>query len=204
MLFSGSFIAKKKLKKWPLWGWGAALLRTIFIERIGISALDSFLKVGKEALDKKMNIILFPEGTTSNKPLKSFRIGAFRLSTNCNAKIIPVIFNYQNIEEIAWINSMRFIPHLLRMLGGFKMRRVTLTVLEKLDPANFENDKQMRDFTRKLMQRVIDDESLQKENVTLNEIFDTKAKSQKELVETFINKKYRIQPDNFFHTYFLE
>ncbi|MCD4656052.1 MAG: 1-acyl-sn-glycerol-3-phosphate acyltransferase [Planctomycetes bacterium] len=184
-LFEGSFIAKKELKYWPLWGWGACLLRTIFIERTGFNAIDSFLKVGKEALAKKMNVILFPEGTTSTKPLKSFRIGAFRLAFQSNAKIVPVIINYRDLEEIAWVDKMNFIPHLLGMLGGFKLRRVILTVLEKLDPANFDDDKQMRDFTRKLMQRAINNESLQKNDVTLNEIFDCEAKSQKELVQTF-------------------
>jgi len=204
VLFNGSFIAKKEVQKWPLWGWGASLLRTIFIKRIGISVLDNFLKVGEEALNKKMNVIIFPEGTTSNNPLKSFRIGAFRLSKNCDAKIVPVIFNYKDLKEIAWINRMYFVPHLLRMLGGFKIRRVSLTVLEPLDPANFENDKQMRDFTRKLMQIVIDNESLQKENVTLNEIFGVNAKTQKDIVETFTNKRYRIQAGNSYHSYFME
>jgi len=187
--FSGSFTAKAEIKKWPLWGWGAIMMQTIFIERAGRKAVENFIKAGKKAIARGMNVILFPEGTTSRTPMKPFKIGVFKLSKETNTGIIPVVTNYDDIERAAWVDDMSFAPHVMGMLGSFKTLRVNMTVLEEISPEYFENEMQLRDFAREAMQRVYDNETLQHKAVTYNEIFKSEDLSQREIVENFIESR---------------
>ena len=64
-LFKTSFVAKKEIAKWPLFGILAKLQNTIFVDR-KISSLKSQENQIIEHLNKKNNLVIFPEGTSSD------------------------------------------------------------------------------------------------------------------------------------------
>ena len=185
-LIDGSFTAKAEVKSWPLWGWGARMINSVFVERVGRSALDNFILAATKAVTNNINLFVFPEGTTSDNPLKSFKIGAFRLSKETGHGIIPVVAKYSNVEKIAWVGEMSFLPHVVRMFGSYRWEKVKLTVLDELLPENFEDEKEMRDFAKVAMQSVYNDEKLQRKDVTYNDIFKTEGLSQREIVQHFL------------------
>ena len=64
-LIPGSFVAKAEIAGWPLFGLLAKLQRTVFIDRRGSRAADHRDDIGAR-LEAGDNLILFPEGTSSD------------------------------------------------------------------------------------------------------------------------------------------
>jgi 1-acyl-sn-glycerol-3-phosphate acyltransferase len=108
-------IAKIELSKIPLFGM-IYKRGSILVDRDSEqSRKESFQKM-KAALDLGMHVCLYPEGTRNktNKPLKSFHDGAFRLAVNSGKSIIPaVIFN--SAKVLPNNTSFYFWPHPIEM-----------------------------------------------------------------------------------------
>ena len=80
-LFKTSFIAKKEISKWPLFGILAKLQNTIFIDR-RVSSLKNQENQIIKHLNEKKNLVIFPEGTSSDGnrvlPFKSSLFNIFK------------------------------------------------------------------------------------------------------------------------------
>lgn len=87
------FLAKKELAHIPIFG---KFIRTIDIpvDRKNIKEGMKSLSKAADALDKKTNVCIFPEGTTNNngKKLLAFKRGAFKLAVEKQVPIVPVTF----------------------------------------------------------------------------------------------------------------
>ncbi len=122
------FVSKSEVKKWPLLGWLAILANTIFIDRQSKrGAFEALIKM-EERLNGNVNIIVFPEGTTTDgSEVKRFKSSLFDLPARVNIPVIPVSLKYTRIngkqiepsemDAIAWHGNMRLIPHLWNLLG---------------------------------------------------------------------------------------
>lgn len=122
------FVSKIEVKKWPLLGWLAILANTIFIDRQSKKgASDALIKMERR-LKGNVNIIVFPEGTTTDgSHLKRFKSTLFDLPVKMDMPVIPVSLKYTHIngkqiepdemDAIAWYGDMRLIPHLWNLLG---------------------------------------------------------------------------------------
>ncbi|MEK9874048.1 MAG: lysophospholipid acyltransferase family protein, partial [Betaproteobacteria bacterium] len=64
-LIPAVFVSKQEVRDWPVVGWVAWLQRTIFITRRPARAVDELAPLG-EALENGFNVIMFPEGTSTN------------------------------------------------------------------------------------------------------------------------------------------
>jgi 1-acyl-sn-glycerol-3-phosphate acyltransferase len=64
-VLKGSFIAKDDMSRWPVLGYMATLQRTIFINREKRTDVSNQKKIIQDRLMSGDNLILFPEGTTS-------------------------------------------------------------------------------------------------------------------------------------------
>jgi 1-acyl-sn-glycerol-3-phosphate acyltransferase len=88
-------IAKSELAKIPLFGFvykGGSVL----VDRKDKNSRVNSFKEMKTVLDQGMHMCIYPEGTrnTTNKPLKEFHNGAFKLAVETKKPIMPVvIFN---------------------------------------------------------------------------------------------------------------
>ena len=133
-LFKTSFVAKKEVAKWPLFGILAKLQNTIFVDR-RISSLKSQENQIIEHLNKKNNLVIFPEGTSSdgNKvlPFKSslFNIFEENLDSKIFVQTITIVYkkingiylNRTDRKDITWHSNMDFVPNIFNVLKKFSI-----------------------------------------------------------------------------------
>lgn len=127
----GTFIAKSDVKGWPGLGIIAIITKTIFIARETMFPFAELCKV-KRKLYGGENLILFPEGTTSNgNELLKFKSSLFRIAEEANEKNIftlqPVTIAYTKLGKekttsdtrpiLAWFGDMTLLPHLGNVLS---------------------------------------------------------------------------------------
>jgi 1-acyl-sn-glycerol-3-phosphate acyltransferase len=120
-----SFVAKSELRSWPILGKGAALGNTVFVERADASSRQRTRHAIVEALEQGLNVVVFPEGTTSGEPgLLPFRPGLFRAVAGHNFPVVPVAITYQE-GDIAYVGEDTFLGNFMRV---FSRPRIRLTV----------------------------------------------------------------------------
>ncbi len=135
-LFPVCFVAKSEVAGWPFFGLLAKLQRTVFVDRRArnVGAHHGEIRRRLEAGD---NLILFPEGTSSDGnrtlPFKSALFAAADLeiggrplavqpvSITCTAlDDLPIGRRYR--PHYAWYGDMDLLPHLWAMAGLGRMR----------------------------------------------------------------------------------
>mgnify|MGYP000641991602 CR=1 FL=1 len=91
-------IVKKELLWLPLWGWYAARMGMIGVDRgKGKSAVESMLKNSKSVIDQGIPIVIYPQGTRvsveTSSAEKPYKYGAARLYNHYDIPIVPVALN---------------------------------------------------------------------------------------------------------------
>jgi len=112
------FVARKETKSWPVIGWGATLIGTIWVDRKSKESRTATRKTVRNRLDEGMGIVIFPEGTTHRGPdLLEYRPGMFYTCAEEGFPIVPVALEYGD-PNIAWVGNSWFIPHAFHHLGA--------------------------------------------------------------------------------------
>jgi 1-acyl-sn-glycerol-3-phosphate acyltransferase len=138
-LIAGSFVAKREVAHWPLFGWLAKLQGSVFIERRGKQAADHRNEMGAR-LEAGDDLILFAEGTSGDGnrvlPFKSalFSVASVRPGGQPLA-VQPVSIAYTKLDGVpmgrylrpffAWYGDMDLAGHLWQAVG---FGRVTVEV----------------------------------------------------------------------------
>ena len=123
----GNFISKAEVKKWPLFGWIAQLTGTVFVSRKKSATANQLTDINA-ALDSGKNLILFPEGTTSDgKAVMPFKSSLFKICEARDITVQPVTLSYTHINglplqanervKIAWVGDAELMPHLREFLN---------------------------------------------------------------------------------------
>jgi len=130
----GCFVAKSEVAGWPGFGFLAKLQKTIFIVRERSALMQSRQSIA-DAMDKDHDIILFPEGTsTDGWDVLQFRAGLLGIffpdekgiggdyGVIDNALVQPVAIKHTKINSepatketrdlYAWYGDMELVPHL--------------------------------------------------------------------------------------------
>ncbi|HET8729480.1 MAG TPA: lysophospholipid acyltransferase family protein [Alphaproteobacteria bacterium] len=130
-LIEGSFVAKTEVGTWPLFGLLAKLQRSVFIDRRPRNA-DRHRNSLQDRLEAGDNLILFPEGTSSDGnrtlPFKSALFAAASIEAGGRPiRIQPVSVTATRLDGIplgrafrsvyAWYGDMDLAPHLWQMVG---------------------------------------------------------------------------------------
>ena len=153
-LIPGAFIAKAEVERWPLFGVLARLQRTVFVERRSARTGDHRNEM-RARLANGQNLILFPEGTSSDGmcvlPFKSGLFGAIEdKATPVPILVQPVSITCTEIDGLpitrawrpyyAWFGDMTLVGHLWNV---FKLGRFTVDVVfhAPLSPAAFADRK---------------------------------------------------------------
>lgn len=159
-IIDGCFVAKSEVSAWPGFGFLAKLQKTIFIVRERSALLQS-RKVIAAAMQKDHDIILFPEGTsTDGWDVLQFRAGLLGIllpddkgaesySIIENALVqpvairhvatngIPVTRDRQDLRDLyAWYGDMDLVPHLWALAHTARID-VELHFLPSLSPNDF-------------------------------------------------------------------
>ena len=132
-----SFVSKSEVSKWPLVSWLAKLQGTIFINRNNPKELTKIANEIHDRISKKQNVVLFPEGTSSDGnrvlPFKSSIFILCELTDRSKLNIQPISIAYTKyngltmgrIERtlIAWYGDMDLLTHLYKLIrsGSFEV-----------------------------------------------------------------------------------
>lgn len=90
-----AFLAKKELEKLPLFNINFKGMNVTVDRKSMVSGIES-LSACAEKLDKKINLLIFPEGTKNKTApqLAPFKNGPFKLSVHKNVPIVPMFFEH--------------------------------------------------------------------------------------------------------------
>ena len=111
------FVARHETKSWPIVGWGATLLGTIWVKRDKKESRRATRAALKDRLNDGYGVVIFPEGTTNVGPeLLPYHKGMFYTCAENGFPIAPAAIEFED-PNIAWVNAEWFIPHAFRHFG---------------------------------------------------------------------------------------
>jgi lyso-ornithine lipid O-acyltransferase len=156
------FIAKEEVAGWPMIGWVAKLGRTVYVRRRRASTPGE-RDAMRQRLSNGDNLILFPEGTTSDGsrvlPFRSAFLSIAELPATPDGKpplVQPVSVVYDRLAYLpagratrplfAWYGDMDIGSHFWR-LAQHRGLRATVLLHAPLDPADFPSRKALAQAT---------------------------------------------------------
>lgn len=122
-VFQGSFVAKKEVASWPLFGLLAKLQHTAFIDRSKNAVLESKNAV-QPMIREGRTLIVFPEGTSSDgSGILRFKSTLFEIFLTNKVKIQPFTISLLAVDgkpvnaggvrdHYAWYGDIDLLPHL--------------------------------------------------------------------------------------------
>jgi 1-acyl-sn-glycerol-3-phosphate acyltransferase len=127
-LFPVVFVSKKEVKSWPIVGQWTTLCGTIFINRQRKELVPSLIAEISRKLGQEANVLLFPEGTSTNgERMLPFQTAPLAAPLRKRAIIVPVTVTYKSVEEkpvsianrdlIYWYGDMNFVNHFWKLLS---------------------------------------------------------------------------------------
>jgi 1-acyl-sn-glycerol-3-phosphate acyltransferase len=153
-LFPVIFVTKLQVKRWPVIGPLLTLLGTIFVDRERKNGVSTMIAGISKALAQGTNVLMFPEGTSSNgEQVRSFQSAFFAAPLNARAAIIPLTLAYKSIDRqpvtaanrdrIYWYGDMSFVPHLWGLLGT-KRIDVSVKIHPRIETSLLQNNSRSR------------------------------------------------------------
>jgi len=136
-------VAKANISRWPFFGTMVSVAGTIFVERGKASRMNKYVERAVYFLDKGINILVFPEGTsTDGTRVLPIQSAFFSVPARTGSPVVPVAITYKSIDgaeinksnkdKVYWYGDMSFVPHLfgILQLKGIKMK---IEILPPLD-----------------------------------------------------------------------
>jgi 1-acyl-sn-glycerol-3-phosphate acyltransferase len=140
-----AFLSRHDVRAWPLLGWLARLGGTLFLDRSSGKATRSAVRTINERLRRGVNVLVFPEATTSDgSRVRAFRSPVFEAPVRSAVMVRPITVDYIRLdgkpfpgahrEPIAWCDDTPLAAHAWRLLG---IRRIDAIVMlhEPIDAA---------------------------------------------------------------------
>jgi 1-acyl-sn-glycerol-3-phosphate acyltransferase len=158
-LVPGSFVAKAEVATWPFFSTLARAQRTIFVERVPGKATASRDEMIRR-LDTGDNLMLFPEGTSSDGtrvlPFRSALFGVAQLRRDDKPiRVQPVAIAYTRLDGIplgrywrplfAWFGDLDLVPHVWQMVCLGETEAV-VTFFDPVDIDRFGNRKKLAEY----------------------------------------------------------
>ena len=127
-IFPIVFVSKREVKKWPIVGQWNVLCGTIFINRQRKKEVGALVREMTRKLRQDANILLFPEGTSTNgEKMLPFQTAPLAAPLRSRSIIVPVTLAYTTIDEqpvtavnrdfVYWYGDMDFVTHFWDLLG---------------------------------------------------------------------------------------
>lgn len=116
------FVAKSEVASWPIFGWMAKQLGTLFIERGKSNSIRNMVQKIAEQLNQKA-ICIFPEGTsTDGKQVAPFKSNLFEAAIVANAPVYTLAIQYfdaktgQKTTAPAFIGEMGLLDSIWNLI----------------------------------------------------------------------------------------
>jgi len=122
------FVAKREVKFWPVFGWFASLVGTVFVHREKRTQVGQINDEIQSALDQNVLVILFPEGTSSNgRTILPFKSSLLEHATNRSQPLSLAVIEYglddgDVVEEVCYWRDMTFFPHAVNLTSKRSVR----------------------------------------------------------------------------------
>ncbi|MGD0831357.1 MAG: lysophospholipid acyltransferase family protein [Terracidiphilus sp.] len=124
------FIAKKEIRRWPIFGKAASMSGTIFIDRSSLASAQSVAAQMVERLREPVPVLLFPEGTsTDGSSVLRFHSRLIDPAMKAGVPITAAAVRYVTDDgtperELCWYGDDTFVTHLMKVLdvAGFSAR----------------------------------------------------------------------------------
>ena len=144
----GIFIAKREVSSWPLLGYAARLINTLFIDRKNHRDLNRVNRLIAAHINPRQGVILFPEGTSSpGAEIKPFRPSLLQYPADAGLPVHYATISYRSGNpaypahtKICWWGGMTFGDHLFEM---FKIRQFEATIVFGSQPLAHRDRKQL-------------------------------------------------------------
>ncbi|MEP2668156.1 MAG: lysophospholipid acyltransferase family protein [Cyclobacteriaceae bacterium] len=122
-------LAKKELKKIPVFGW-IAQSACIIVDRSSNESRRKSMEHLKEILAMGISVLIFPEGTQnrSKERLQPFYDGAFRIAIETQQPIIPIVV--LNAGKLMPPNKIHIEPGTIKVIVGEEITTDQLTLKE--------------------------------------------------------------------------
>ena len=115
-------VSKAEVAHWPIIGYGARVSGVLFLKRENMSSRKKTLNGIGEKVREGFPVILFPEGTTHDKPACiDLKRGGFQLAADQGFPIVPAMIEYGETADY-WIGNDTFLPHFFRRFGEKRVR----------------------------------------------------------------------------------
>lgn len=121
----GTFLAKKEVAGWPVLGFLAQSVGTLFIDRTQKSDVVRVNALMAQRLARGQGVIVFPEGTsTDGSQVRPFRASVFEVPLQAGLPVHYGSLSYETPAEsqpanlsVCWWGEMTFAGHLLSLLA---------------------------------------------------------------------------------------
>jgi len=154
--YKAFFVSKASVKNWPLIGWGARMVRTVFIVREkASSAVEVLNREALKLINQNQSVVMFVEGTTSINPCLPFKSGAFHMAFSTGKPIKPIAVYYSQMNFIRWIDDESFVPHLLKM-SAIPKNQCYIYELPLMYSKDYKSVTEMKEKCQSMIQAKID------------------------------------------------
>jgi 1-acyl-sn-glycerol-3-phosphate acyltransferase len=144
------FVSKREVRSWPIVGQWNILCGTVFINRQRKDEVGSLVNEMTRKLKHEANILLFPEGTSTNgEKLLPFQTVPLAAPLRSRSIIVPVTVTYKSIDDkpvtvanrdlIYWYGDMDFVSHLWKLLA-LRGVEVLVTIQPKIECFRYEDN----------------------------------------------------------------
>ena len=142
-IFPILFVSKREVKNWPVVGQWNVLCGSIFINRQRKDQVGLLVEEMTRKLKQEANILLFPEGTSTNgEKMLPFQTVPLAAPLRNRSIIVPVTITYKTIDEqpvtsanrdfVYWYGDMEFVTHFWNLLGRRSVE-VLVTIQPKIE-----------------------------------------------------------------------
>ncbi len=149
-LFPVIFITKGEVRRWPVIGLWTKLCGTIYIDRQRKGKISRAVEEIVERVHQKANILIFPEGTSTNgEHLLPFQTAPFAAPLRAHAPVLPLTITYRRIDgepisetnrdKVYWYGDMAFLPHFWKVMG-LKKIEVAVRLHAPIDTGHYKNN----------------------------------------------------------------
>lgn len=115
-------VAKAEVRRWPIIGFAAGIIRTIFVRRDEKNSRHAAAEAIQHALESGISILVFPEGTTSEgNGTLPFRPRSFEAAGKAGVPVQPIAMWYDT-PLAAYVGNDTFLPHFFRL---FRLKQFT-------------------------------------------------------------------------------
>lgn len=136
------FLAKAEIRKWPVLGYVAAAVGTVFVQREDQTSRAA-ARSALARMKRYPPLVIFPEGAIGPPDrIQPFRYGAFEVAVQGNVPILPCFIHYEEPGIVHWGEESLF-QAVWRLAGHSGGITATVYPLRTITPTATEDARQL-------------------------------------------------------------